>query len=318
MTIVTTLKTLTLSLFTLTTLSCMDTNTREKRIKRDSPPENFFEGKDLKMAQAIYKGDVTAIESLIKNDHFDINKRGTKFRNSKDELPFRYTFLGYAVKIGELKGAEKLLELGANPDLINDERGVYFGNINLACDHKNKEMIYLLVKYKANLNPPLEDSPLGNLLIGDIDKELIDLLLANGANINHQGYIGGDTAIIKALNTDKFDYVKYFLDKGANPTVIDYVGNSLAYLIQKELEEGRLADYGLKEYNGLKSRMVSQYHVQYPLKNEYKKGLEESIKRYESLSQKDKDFLGNDEIERMDLFKKWLKNGITDDGLKLE
>lgn len=316
MTIATTLKTLTLSLFTLTTLSCMDTNTRQKRIKRDSPPENFFEGKDLKMAQAIYKGDIAIIESLIKNEHFEVNKRGNKLKQGH-KGSIRYTYLGYAVQIGEVKAAEKLLELGADPDLVNDE-GALWANINIACDFKNKEMVHLLVKYKENLNPALTHSPLADLLTGDVDKELIDLLLANGADINHQDYIGGDTAIIKALNTDKFDYVKYFLDKGADPTIIDYVGNSLAYLIQKELEEGRLADYGLKEYNSLKSRMVNQYHVQYPLKNEYKKGLEESIRRYESISQKDKDFLGNDEMERIELFKKWVKNGITDDGLKLE
>ena len=304
-----TLKTLILSLFTLTTLNCMDTNTRQKRIKRDSPPEYFFEGKDLEMAQAIYKGDIVAIESLIKNKHFEVNKRGNKLKQG-NKGSIRYTYLGYAVQVGEVKAAEKLLELGADPDLINDE-GALWANINIACDFKNKEMIHLLVKYKENLNPALTRSPLGDLLMGDnVDKELLELLLANGANINHQGYIGGDTAIIKALNTNKFDYVNYFLDKGADPTLFDSSGNNLASLVQDEINEGRLSDYGLKEYNNLKKRLTNEFKVEFPVKSDVKKGVAMAIARYENLSQADKDFVGKDEADRIKTMKDELEEAL--------
>lgn len=289
----------------------MDTNTRQKRIKRDSPPEDYFESEDLRMGQAVYNGDIKTIELLIKNEHFNINKRGNKLPTTDAENPVRYTYLGYAVRIGEVKAAEKLLELGANPGLINHEGdggGGYLSNINLACNIKNKKMIRLLVRYKENLNPTLCGSPIDDLITGDVDKDMIDLLLANGADINHQEYIGGGTAIFTALGLGKFEYVHYFLDKGADPLALDSHGNSLASLVQDEINEGRLSDYGLKEYNKVKERLINEFHIKFPVENGFAKGRAMAIARYENLSQADKDFLGQDEVERIKEWKEGLEH----------
>ncbi|MBO9618108.1 MAG: hypothetical protein J7539_03645 [Niabella sp.] len=305
--------------FAILVFGCINiTDAKQKRIKKDNPPEKFFKGDDLKMAVAIYKNDIQTIDNLVKLEHFNVNGRGSMIIPSYSPTDtVRYTYLNYAVVIGGLPAAEKLLQLGADVNLVAVNGGGYNANINMACSNRNKETMQLLIRYKENLNPEFCDSPITDLLMGEVDKSLIELLLANGADINHQEYISGDMPVLTALSAYKFDYVNYFLDKGANPNRIDYNGNCLSYLIQKEIEGGRLADNGLKEFNQLKERMVNQYHVQYPLKNEYKKGLEESIKRYENLPQADKDFLGKDEMERIELFKKWLKNGTTDNGIRL-
>ncbi len=319
MTVESTLKTLILSLSSLVMLHCTDTNVKQSNMKKENPPEKFFKGNDLKMATAIYNNDTVAIENLVKKENFDVNGRGAVIipdYSTTDTV--RYTYLNYAVVVGAIPASRTLLRLGADIDQPCINGGSYDANINSACSTRNKEMIQLLIENKANLNPKFGESPINDLLIGDVDKELIDLLLTNGANLNHQTYIGGGTVVSTALGLGKFDYVNYFLDKGADPAVIEYSGSSLPLEVQSELAEGRLSDYGLKEYNNLKERLITQYHIKFPIKREYRKGQEECIKRYEHLSQTDKDFLGKGEAERIKLYKENLAKNITITGQDID
>ncbi|MBO9618109.1 MAG: hypothetical protein J7539_03650 [Niabella sp.] len=281
---------------------------KQDKIKKDNPPEKFFKGDDLKMATAIYKNDIQTIDNLVKQEHFNVNGRGSA-RIEGDTVC--YTYLNYAVAVGSLNASEELLKLGADVNLLADNGGWYEANINAACSNKNKKMIELLIKYKENLNPKFCHSPITDLLMGEVDKSLIDLLLSNGADINYQTYIGGGVAVSTALNINEFDYVNYFLDKGANPSIIEYSGSSLALEIQSEIAEGRLSGYKLKEYTKLKERLVNQFHVKFPLKLEYRKGQEACIRRYDDLSQSDKDFLGKAEADRIRLYRDNLVKGVN-------
>lgn len=292
-------------------------NTKQDNAKSTSVPEDFFEGKDLLMAKAIDAANISEIERLIKSEGFNANTRGSHLKSKYSEKPSEYTYLGYAVLVGEIKAAEKLLELGADVNSVSIDKGIYT-NIGMACTSKNKDMINLLLKYKVNLNPPLSSSPFDALLIGDTDRNLFDLLLTNGADVNHKEYIGGGGPLIAALYVEKVEYMNYFLDKGADPSQINYVGNSFAYMIQGELDEGSLVGQSLKDYQKIKDRLVNEFHVKFPLKNEYRRGLEESIQRYESLSAEDKKLLGNDEVERIELFKKSLITGKSPGGSPLD
>ena len=281
-------------------------NTKQSRIKRNAIPEKYFDGKDLRMAEAIYKSDTKTIERLIKNEGYAVNTRGYRTRTHNQD-PLRYTFLGYAVKIGEVKSAEKLLELGADPDLINDE-GALWTNISLACSHRNKEMIALLVKYKENLNPPLSGSPIDKLLSGEVDKKLIEFLLANGADVNHPNYIMGNTAVQTAFDIYEYDIVNFLLDRGADPLQLDYHGNSLASSVQEQLDEGRV-NLGITGGTQiLKARLEREYGIEFPVNNNFAKGRAQSFVRYENLAQADKDFLGEFEVERINEWREGLKN----------
>lgn len=296
-------------------ISCMNTN--QDKVKNAPLPEDLFEGNDLLMAKAIYAANISEIDRLIKAEGFDPNTRGSHLKSKYSEKSVEYTYLGYAVLVGGTKAAEKLLESGADVNSVSIDKGIYT-NIGMACTAKNKEMINLLLKYKVNLNPPLSGSPLDALLIGDTDRSLFDLLIAKGADVNHKEYIGGGGPLIAALYVEKIDNMNYFLDKGADPTQINYVGSSFAYMIQSELDEGRLVGQSLKDYQKIKDRLVNEFHVKFPLKNEYRKGLEESIQRYASLSQEDKALLGKDEVERIELFKKSLITGKSPGGVPLD
>ena len=287
---------------------------KQDKITKENPPEMYFEGKDLRMAQAIYKEDVKTIEYLIKQEHYDVNGRGSIIDTAWSPNPIRYTYLNYAVMTGKIKSVEKLLALRADINLTADEQGggAYNANINIACYNDNKEMIRLLVRYKENLNPELSESPINTLLRnGNVDRSMIDLLLQNGADINHKEYFSGDMPILTAIAIGKYDYVNYFLDKGANPVASDYNGTTLAWSLQHDIWMGTLTDQGLKETLKIKDRLINQFHIKFPVKAEIKKAIEENIQRYESLSQADKELLGEVEGKRIEELKDSLSKGVT-------
>lgn len=300
-------------IFNLT--SCM--NNKQDKVKNTSLPEAFFEGNDLLMAKAIYAADIAEIEKLITVAHFNPNTRGSHLKSKYSETPCQYTYLGYSILVGEIKAAEKLLEFGADVNSVSLDKGVYT-NIGMAFMNKNKNMINLLLKYKVNLNPHLSSSPFDALLIGGTDRSLFDLLIANGADVNHKEYIGGGGPLIATFYVEKIAYMHYFLDKGADPTQINYLGSSFAYMIQSELDEGRLTGKSLVAYQEIKERLSTEFHVNFPLKNLYRKALEESIQRYNSLTKEEKTLLGKDEVERMNLFKKSLISGKSPGGATLD
>ena len=260
------------------------TDISESKVKKDNPPKDFFDGRALLMGQAIYKNDINAIERLVKTNHYNVNERGIK-KN-------KFTYLGYAVLINATKAVEELLKLGADVNLVSlEETSSIYTNIGLACDNKNKEMINLLLRYHVNLNPSLDGSPIHGLIIGNVDKSVIELLINKGANINHKDLISGDTPIITALDIFHFDEVNYFLDKGADPLQVDFSGNSVAFLTQEGIRENRIS---VEDYKKLKNRLESQFHIKFPIKRDRKSGIEERIKRYEHLSEGDKKLLGED------------------------
>lgn len=295
----------------INTISCMESQ------KTKYPPEEYFQGKELTMAKAIYYENQSEIENLVIHKGYDINIRG---KGKTRGIICNYTYLSYAILLNDVNSAKKLLELGAEVNKISLWGGAGVANINSACVEKNKQMINLLLQYKVNLNPPLDKSPIDPLLVGKVDKSLIELLVNNGANLNHPNYIDGGTPIMTALSLGKFDYVNYFLDKGADPLLPDSSGNSFASLIQEEIDEGRLSDSGLREYNKLKKRLINEFHIPYPLKinrkKEWQKGTIMTIARYENLSKEDKNLLGEQEVKRIAKWKKELDESIEEESKK--
>lgn len=282
-------------------------NTNEKISKNTPPPQEFFQGKDLIMGKAIAESNITEIERLITRENYDVNARGHVTSHGRVQ---QFTYLNYAVLIRNVKSAEKLLQLNADVNLIALDGGGQLGNMNIASGGKNRSLMELLLKYKVNLNNPLAESPVNPLLIGDSDKSLITLLIKNGADLNHQNYIDGSTPLFTALSIGKFEYVNYFLDQGANPLLLDSSGNSVAYLVQKEIEEGSLSDSGLKEYSKLLNRFKNELRIQFPLNRNNRKSLEQSISRYENLTKEEKDLLGSEELERIDKYRNLLTKGV--------
>lgn len=143
-------------------------NTKQEKVKSNSPPEDFFSGKDLEMGRAIYNGDIKTIEHLIKEKGFDVNGRG---ETKSDGRLQRWSYIGYSILVSEIKSTEELLKLGADVNSYSFDGSGVITTIGQACSFKNKKIIELLLDYKVNLNPPLSGSPIQELLIGDNDNE---------------------------------------------------------------------------------------------------------------------------------------------------
>lgn len=297
----------------LLTILCSCMNTKQDQGKNNNPPEDFFAGQQLEMGEAIFAGDLQKVEQLVKSDKFHFTDRGNVKSDGRLQ---QWTYLGYATLIGELKIAEKLLQLGADVNDVSFDDGAIISNIGEACSLNNKGLINLLLSYNVDLNPPLDESPISKLIIKEGDRSTIEMLMAKGADLNHQNYFSGSMPIMTALRINKFDLVHYFLDKGADPILLDYVGNSFAFLVQKEIDEGRLNAEGLKEYEKIKNRLINEFQVSFPLKNEYKQGIEKGILRYENLSSENKSLLGEKEITRIDTIKNNLEKDLSPSGQK--
>lgn len=281
----------------------------KERNRKENPPEKLFSGKELKVAQAIFNGDAKEIAHLIEVEKIDPN-----IIDSKGEI----TFLSYAIMMEDLAVMQKLLELGADPDLASPNHLKTSTPIADVAARHNTKMLDLLFMHNVNPNPEIGSLPLDEALMGDNEKETIEYLINKGADVNLKGFIDGRTVVQTAVNLGKTKYINYFLDKGANALLITSNGTCLAYDVQEEINKGRLNKNGLLEYNKIKERLINESNVEFPIQEEKRKGLELRIQRYEDLSEKSKSVLGTTYKEINDDLKDSLSKGVNGMGDPLE
>ena len=128
--------------------------------------------------------------------------------------------MGKAIKQGHLSVASHLLEKGIDPNvIIRGETPLY-----LAAESGNLAICELLIKAGAKLNPPTQTQPLTAAVRHDLSK-IADLLIKQGADVNHLPYFGSDshayTALVTALLASNQPMVKKLLAAGADPNRCD-------------------------------------------------------------------------------------------------
>ncbi|REC46858.1 ankyrin repeat domain-containing protein, partial [Chryseobacterium pennipullorum] len=242
----------------------------------------MFKGDGLQAAQKMFDGDLNGMEQLIKEKNIDLNKL---------EEGTGYTLLMYASIIEDLKAMEKLLKLGADPNVIIPYKGLK-SPLNHAVALNNYEMLELLFKYKTNPNPALGDSPLADaMMIGGSDnteRKMIDYLLQNLADINNISYCGNN--IMENAVRDDLKLAGYFLEKGGQPKIKGTNICPMADYIQFEEENQRKFNKteNLSEILAFKKQLIEKYNVQFPYKKDLIEEAKLRIKLYENLSPKDK------------------------------
>lgn len=79
------------------------------------------------------------------------------------------------------------------------------------------------------------------LEVRNADKEIIELLLENGADINE--IWRGSYPLLLALTRGRFDIAEILIKRGADTSIKDAADNSLIHLVMRECEDGRAVDF---------------------------------------------------------------------------
>lgn len=297
------MKSVLILLLTMIMIGCSHMSTQNSN--KNAAAQTYFQGQSLSMAIAIDRENVNEIVRLVKEQGYDINTRGNT--NHQGDV-YQWTYLNYAVKKDNLKSAQTLLKLGADVNALAHVGSTTTGysNMNIAAENGNIEMIKLLLSYNINLNNKRAESPLYDLIIYNEKRiDLFDLLIQHGADVNHPKYISGTTPLMTAYGINNLKLVDYLLAKRADPLQIGFSGHSFASSLQRDIDENRKPQIAQR----YKQLLIIDYNIKYPVEVSFRKGIEQSIKRYETATREEKRLMGNDELERINKFREALKVG---------
>lgn len=197
--------------------------------------ESFENTKAEKLANAVKNQNTNDIEKIIKDDPNIIDFR---------ESTYGHSLLMIAVANNLKISVEKLLKLGANPNLRSkpedDNTTEITTPIFIATNdiynksNCNTDVLELLVEYGGNVNDTLhvkyiganyiaKDSPL-LIAAGSKCKNVLKKLIDLGADINQFDYKEGHGPISRAIVQDRLENLKYLIiDKKANIPKYCYV-----------------------------------------------------------------------------------------------
>lgn len=205
----------------------------EKEDNSRIKPEEFFYGKNLNMAKAIYLNDINKVEKLL--------KEGVDINEVSEENTMTYLF--YSVMLdNRFEIAELLLKHNADPNKVSKALSnskkyeFYYLPLSYASANKSIKYITLLLKYGADPNkiyknkegrieldamPAINSAVRSAYILDKWDrkdfmndiKARIDLLLEYGADINSIGSMG--KTVVEWANSNT-EIVLYLMDKGAD------------------------------------------------------------------------------------------------------
>jgi len=140
-----------------------------------------------------------------------------------------------AVRHGDVRQAKLLLQFGALLQNTIEGRPL----LAAAIWSKKAEMVKLMLDYQLDPNTVKLRAGLSMLMLATfIGKyEIVELLLAYGADINAQSN-RGDTALILATARGRRNIVQLLLDSGADQTIMNHAGKTAATVTQKKRHRG--------------------------------------------------------------------------------
>ena len=247
--------------------SCSSMFKKSYKIKAPEPQSYFPTGKELKMATAIYDGDLHSIQSMIDNG-FDLNRIGRG----------GMTYLYYAMLTMNYDTMELLLKNGANPNIHSK----FFTDPNLHKKGQNDEQntgvcleysgypaydikyMKLLIKYGANVNDTTYISPLSSAIRDkNQGKEKIKYLVEHGINLNFS--ITNTSVVCSQATIYNWDMVLFLLDIGADPMASEDPDFNVASAVQDYYDEG----FDLDSENGKLAQEVKRRLEQRGIKFPY-------------------------------------------------
>jgi uncharacterized protein len=166
------------------------------------------------LAKAAGDGNIRKIEQLVK-EGISVNARGTQGA----------TPLFWAMR--DRKGFKRLLELGADPNVVYAD-----GNsvMHAATRLKDPRILKTALEHGGNPNLTAPGDSVGNTPLFDALEngiEMVDLLLAHGADINARDNFES-TPVLTAAKVVNLEMVYHLLERGADYSLKDRNGYDLA------------------------------------------------------------------------------------------
>ena len=175
------------------------------------PPENFFHGTQLSLAQAIVRGDLVEVENLAKNT--DLNKPG------KEDM----TLLFFAVQTAKNRNEQQIAVIrqlvsdGADP--LQDVPDM--GSVaEVLATSPYPAYMKALLDGGMSANAKIMGRPVFYRAATDKTLPTLALIVERGGNIN-QGDGLGRPVLMHALDGMQLDTVEWLLNHGANPNAIE-------------------------------------------------------------------------------------------------
>lgn len=202
----------------------------------DYEPSDFFEGKQLEVAKAIYDGneaDLRKTLPLISKE--ELNKP------AKAEMTLLFwsmmaTFDDNATS-ERLHIITDLIKAGADP--LQPQPKVPGSPAEFAM--KSDKDIWIKAMLDGGLSPDSRDKihhkPIIFRSIMAKNTQTLNTILDYGANINIQDPLG-DTVLIDAMYAQSYDHVILLLQRGADSSIKGNLGWTIGNQLQRDLDEG--------------------------------------------------------------------------------
>lgn len=187
----------------------------------------FFESKEVKLLEAIQKGDKDRAREMLEDENVTLNTRG------KDDI----TPLFWLMMQKDQRAVERALTLGADPNLM---AGNGHNPVTFMAGGNDPEMLRLLLEYGGDPNSKDADGePALFSAIGQERWENIKILLEYDANPDLTDG-PNRTSVQYAGYLNKFEVVHYLIEHGADYTNYDSVGSDIAWEIHNGLSKDLL------------------------------------------------------------------------------
>jgi uncharacterized protein len=178
---------------------------------KNYPPEYYFSGDQLLLAQAIVSGNQSCVIRLA--PHTRLNDPG------KQDM----TLLFYAIQSGvsrrpqQLSIISQLIKVGADP--LQDVPDM--GSVaEVVATSPHSEFMQALIDGGMNVNVKVQGQPLLHDAASDNTLKTMKLMVSRGADVNATDSLGKPT-IMQALDGMQLEAVEWLLNHGANPNAIE-------------------------------------------------------------------------------------------------
>ena len=202
----------------------------------DYEPEDFFEGRQLEIAKAIYEGDE---DDLLKKQPLISKEELNKPAKARMTLLFWAMMAASGDEVPPVRAhiITDLVQAGADP--LQPQPNTPGSPAEIAV--KNDNAIWIKAMLEGGLSPDARDKRHNEAIIFKSvfakNTDTLKTLLDHGADINVRDALG-ETVLISALDAQSYDHVILLLQRGADSSIKGNLGWTMGNQLQRYLERG--------------------------------------------------------------------------------